>query len=157
MPIDPRKFKKIVTNHFDNLTEEEFITTLHKSSHHFVECVNLALNGKVSDFLVDFLDSIDPHNLRIDCNKLNNNTNSTFVSGFSLLIEALQSRQWINLINNGEYIISEQHYENLMYWLSQEVVIQDQEEANQINSSKTFSDSIRNVEVSILTSTIAFQ
>jgi hypothetical protein len=32
MPIDPRKFKKIVTNHFDNLTEEEFLKNLHKSS-----------------------------------------------------------------------------------------------------------------------------
>jgi hypothetical protein len=33
MPIDPGKFKKIVTNHFENLTEEEFLKTLHKSSH----------------------------------------------------------------------------------------------------------------------------
>ncbi len=32
MPIDPNQFKKIVTNHFDNLTEEEFFKTLHKSS-----------------------------------------------------------------------------------------------------------------------------
>jgi hypothetical protein len=32
MPIDPKKFKKIVTNHFDNLSEEEFLETLHKSS-----------------------------------------------------------------------------------------------------------------------------
>jgi hypothetical protein len=32
MPIDPKKFKKIVTNHFDNLSEEEFSKTLHKSS-----------------------------------------------------------------------------------------------------------------------------
>jgi hypothetical protein len=32
MPIDPKKFKKIVINHFDNLSEEEFLETLHKSS-----------------------------------------------------------------------------------------------------------------------------
>jgi hypothetical protein len=32
MPIDPKKFKKIVTNHFANLSEEEFLKTLHKSS-----------------------------------------------------------------------------------------------------------------------------
>lgn len=32
MPIDPRKFEKIITNHFDNLTEEEFLKTLRKSS-----------------------------------------------------------------------------------------------------------------------------
>jgi hypothetical protein len=32
MPIDPKKFKKIVTNHFDNLSEEEFLETLRKSS-----------------------------------------------------------------------------------------------------------------------------
>jgi hypothetical protein len=32
MPIDPKKFKKIVTNHFDNLSEEEFLKTLRKSS-----------------------------------------------------------------------------------------------------------------------------
>ena len=32
MPIDPGKFKRIVTNHFDNITEEEFLKTLHKSS-----------------------------------------------------------------------------------------------------------------------------
>ena len=32
MPIDPSEFKKIVTNHFDNITEEEFLKTLHKSS-----------------------------------------------------------------------------------------------------------------------------
>lgn len=32
MPIDPKKFKKIVNNHFDNLSEEEFLKTLHKSS-----------------------------------------------------------------------------------------------------------------------------
>jgi hypothetical protein len=32
MPIDPKKFKKIVNNHFDNLSEEEFLETLHKSS-----------------------------------------------------------------------------------------------------------------------------
>jgi hypothetical protein len=32
MPIDPKKFKKVVTNHFDNLSEEEFVKTLHKSS-----------------------------------------------------------------------------------------------------------------------------
>jgi hypothetical protein len=32
MPIDPKKFKQVVTNHFDNLTEEEFLKTLHKSS-----------------------------------------------------------------------------------------------------------------------------
>jgi hypothetical protein len=32
MPIDPGQFKKIVTNHFENLTEEEFLKTLHKSS-----------------------------------------------------------------------------------------------------------------------------
>jgi hypothetical protein len=32
MPIDPKKFKQVVTNHFDNLTEEEFLKTLYKSS-----------------------------------------------------------------------------------------------------------------------------
>lgn len=32
MPIDPRKFEKIITNHFKNLTEEEFLKTLQKSS-----------------------------------------------------------------------------------------------------------------------------
>jgi hypothetical protein len=32
MPIDPGQFKKIVTNHFKNLTEEEFLKMLHKSS-----------------------------------------------------------------------------------------------------------------------------
>ena len=32
MPIDPSKFKRIVTNHFDNITEEELLKTLHKSS-----------------------------------------------------------------------------------------------------------------------------
>jgi Circadian oscillating protein COP23 len=32
MPIDPKKFKKVINNHFDNLTEEEFLKTLHKSS-----------------------------------------------------------------------------------------------------------------------------
>jgi hypothetical protein len=32
MPVDPKKFKKIVTNHFDNLSEEEFLETLRKSS-----------------------------------------------------------------------------------------------------------------------------
>ena len=32
MPIDPKKFKKIVNNHFDNLSEEEFLETLRKSS-----------------------------------------------------------------------------------------------------------------------------
>jgi hypothetical protein len=32
MPIDPKKFKKIVTNHFDDLSEEEFLETLRKSS-----------------------------------------------------------------------------------------------------------------------------
>jgi hypothetical protein len=32
MPIDPKKFKKVITNHFDNLSEEEFLETLHKSS-----------------------------------------------------------------------------------------------------------------------------
>ncbi len=32
MPIDPRKFEKIITNHFANLTEEEFLKTLQKSS-----------------------------------------------------------------------------------------------------------------------------
>lgn len=37
MPIDPRKFKKIITNHFDNLTEEEFLETLHKSSPHLFD------------------------------------------------------------------------------------------------------------------------
>jgi hypothetical protein len=35
MPIDPKKFKKIVNNHFDNLNEEEFLKTLNKSSPHF--------------------------------------------------------------------------------------------------------------------------
>jgi Circadian oscillating protein COP23 len=37
MPIDPKKFKKIVTNHFDNLTEEEFLKTLHQSSPHLFD------------------------------------------------------------------------------------------------------------------------
>jgi hypothetical protein len=32
MPIDPKKFKKIVADHFDNLSEEEFLETLRKSS-----------------------------------------------------------------------------------------------------------------------------
>jgi hypothetical protein len=32
MPIDPKQFKKIVTNHFENLTEEDFLKTLYKSS-----------------------------------------------------------------------------------------------------------------------------
>lgn len=32
MPIDPKQFKKIVTNHFEDLTEEEFLKTLYKSS-----------------------------------------------------------------------------------------------------------------------------
>lgn len=32
MPIDPRKFEKIITQHFDNLTEEKFLKTLQKSS-----------------------------------------------------------------------------------------------------------------------------
>jgi Circadian oscillating protein COP23 len=37
MPIDPKKFKKVVTNHFDNLTEEEFLKTLQKSSPHLFD------------------------------------------------------------------------------------------------------------------------
>jgi hypothetical protein len=37
MPIDPNKFKKIVTNHFDNISEEEFLKTLHKSSPHLFD------------------------------------------------------------------------------------------------------------------------
>jgi hypothetical protein len=37
MPIDPKKFKKVVTNHFDNLTEEEFLKTLRKSSPHLFD------------------------------------------------------------------------------------------------------------------------
>jgi hypothetical protein len=32
MPIDSRKFKKIITNHFENLTEEDFLKILYKSS-----------------------------------------------------------------------------------------------------------------------------
>jgi hypothetical protein len=32
MPIDPKRFKKIIANHFENLTEEEFLKTLYKSS-----------------------------------------------------------------------------------------------------------------------------
>jgi prephenate dehydrogenase len=32
MPIDPKQFKKIITNHFKNITEEEFLKTLYKSS-----------------------------------------------------------------------------------------------------------------------------
>jgi Circadian oscillating protein COP23 len=37
MPIDPKKFKKVITNHFENLTEEEFLKTLHKSSPHLFD------------------------------------------------------------------------------------------------------------------------
>jgi Circadian oscillating protein COP23 len=37
MPIDPKKFKKVITNHFDNLTEEEFLKTLRKSSPHLFD------------------------------------------------------------------------------------------------------------------------
>jgi hypothetical protein len=147
MPIDPKKFKRIVTNHFDNLTKEYFLKTLDKSSSNFIEYVNFKLEGKGSDFLVDFLDSIDPDTLRIDCNKLNNNANSTFVDGFSILTEALQSRQWINLISKGEYIVSEQHYQTLVNWLTQEIIMQYEEE--NLNNSKTFANSTRNIEIPI--------
>ena len=37
MPINPKKFKKIVTNHFENLSKEEFLKTLHKSLHHIFD------------------------------------------------------------------------------------------------------------------------
>jgi hypothetical protein len=37
MPIDPKKFKKIVSNHFDNLSEEEFLKTLQKSAPHLFD------------------------------------------------------------------------------------------------------------------------
>ena len=47
MPIDPKKFKKIVNNHFDNLSEEEFLKILHKSSPHLFDG-----NSEVFNFLL---------------------------------------------------------------------------------------------------------
>jgi hypothetical protein len=37
MPINPKKIKKIVTNHFDNLSEAEFLKTLRTSSPHLFD------------------------------------------------------------------------------------------------------------------------
>jgi hypothetical protein len=45
MPIDPKIFKQLVTNHFENLTEEEFLNTLTESSPHFS---SLSENSQIS-------------------------------------------------------------------------------------------------------------
>jgi molybdopterin-biosynthesis enzyme MoeA-like protein len=45
MPIDPKFFKQLVTNHFENLTEEEFLNTLTESSPHFS---SLSENSQIS-------------------------------------------------------------------------------------------------------------
>ena len=61
MPINPKKFKKIVTNHFENLSEEEFLKTLHKSSHHIFDA-----NSEEKDVTSDRDRMNQPNPTRID-------------------------------------------------------------------------------------------
>jgi hypothetical protein len=68
MPIDPKKFKKIVTNHFDNLTEEEFLKTLHKSSPYLFDGSSEAKH----DVSSSDLDEITPLNIITNLSPISN-------------------------------------------------------------------------------------
>lgn len=59
MPIDPKQFKKIITNHFKNLTEEEFLNTLRKSSPHLFD----ERSGQVQNIQINDRDELITENI----------------------------------------------------------------------------------------------
>ena len=59
MPIDPKKFKKVLNNHFDNLSKEEFLKILHKSSPYLFD----GSSGVKHDILSSDRDEITSQNI----------------------------------------------------------------------------------------------
>jgi hypothetical protein len=65
MPINPEKFKRIITNHFKTVTPEEFLENLRKSSPYlFTESSEKQQEDRISesDSPVDRIDSIPKFN-----------------------------------------------------------------------------------------------
>ena len=62
MPIDPKKFKKVLNNHFDNLSKEEFLKILHKSSPYLFDGSSGVKHDILSSDLKSRWDRVDGEN-----------------------------------------------------------------------------------------------
>jgi hypothetical protein len=81
MPINPKKFREKVTNHFENITEEDFLKNLYKSSPY------LFAKGTKKKDATNMSNSnlVDSNNLDLHCNITSNEISEDFKKIFKEL------------------------------------------------------------------------
>jgi hypothetical protein len=112
MPIDPKKFKKIVADHFDNLSEEEFLETLRKSSPYLFDG-SLEVKHDVPSSDRDEITSL---NITTKFSLISNPGNEEFVVYLKEEVDRMKSNN-IDPINIRIYIVKQE----LMYTLGRVV------------------------------------
>jgi hypothetical protein len=87
----------------------------------FPEFLTLKLQGKGSDFLEYFLDSIHIESYELDMEKIKSHQNLTFIAGLKLLFISLRNRGWviegINAENKGVFKVPDQYSSQFFSWL----------------------------------------
>jgi hypothetical protein len=109
--------------------------------------VSIKLQGKGTEFLEFFTDSIDWRTLVVDMEKLSGHSKPTFRSAYHILINALASpkRNWCSF-DGTNLKISPQHREALNDWLGEELNNQARKE-EALKNPNTINQTLREVQM----------
>lgn len=94
------------------------------------QTITLVLDGKCSEFIQCFVDSIEPqspHLIRYE-ESFKKHKNETFRRGHRRLINKLQQLRWIQNNSDNNWEVAQEHYNRLIKWFSDEVERNMQEE-----------------------------
>jgi hypothetical protein len=114
-----------------------------------VDYVSIQLQGKGTEFLEFFVESIDPYTLIINRSALSKHSEPTFRTSYSILLNALSStqKQWCKL-ENGDFLVQEKHRDVFFKWMAEEIIVQARYEES-LRNYTVFSHTIRNVRLKI--------
>lgn len=97
------------------------------------EIITLMLDGKCSEFLEDFVYSIEPlPEHKINEEHLKSHENETFRRGYRRLIKKLQELRWIQR-KSDTWVVEKERFNRLTRWFSEEIERHIQEENKENN------------------------
>jgi hypothetical protein len=116
--------------------------------HGMPKFITICLQGKGSEFLELFVESIDAMTNKINVSSLNNHENSTFKTGFKILIKALCISKWVTRDNkDGSFVIRERYILDFYSWINN-VMIDQKENEQELLAMTNFTKSIREIQIS---------
>ena len=147
---DAKRSKAMILESWYTLVPSYDVTSLDTGDlERGVEYIEVRLQGKGSEFLEFFYNSIDRVTREVDVSSLDNHGNTTFRTGFSILIDQLCSptRCWCEL-DNGTFSMNEDHFSAFNGWIIDQILIQARSESR-LRSQTSFGQSVRSVRMAI--------